>query len=187
MDFVDWPFSKLDDYSDVGEMFDAHYKIVRAEKPKYAVAPDVDEFTTYTDVKAWADELGEYAETVIVVPKTIHPKEVARRFRVGMPCQPRYGPTPWQWTEYSTCAEVHLLGGSPVKHAEIMKYHIPVESVDTTSPVKAARFGDYWNGSQWYNSTGGFYWCLKQSYRNMRRSMNPRREVWDPGTGTRIT
>jgi hypothetical protein len=149
----------------VGELFDQHLKVVKSERPKLAVAPDLDEFTSYRDAIAWADELDRYAETVIVVPKLEHPRCMPDRFRVGMPCQDRYGPPPWQWTEYTTCREVHLLGGSPVKHSEIQKYYIPVESVDTTSPVNAARFGSYWNGKKWDEVNGDdmFYWCLRTS------------------------
>jgi hypothetical protein len=41
VEFVDWPFSKLDEFADMGELFDAHHRVVRSERPKYAVAPDV--------------------------------------------------------------------------------------------------------------------------------------------------
>jgi hypothetical protein len=182
VEFVDWPFSKLTDQADIGEVFDAHLKVVRSERPKYAVAPDIDERVPMTLALELAEELQQYAETVIVVPKTVLPTDVPSGFRIGMPCQERYGPTPWQWTQYRPCEEVHLLGGSPVKHHEILKYAVPVESIDTSVPVKSAKWGDFWNGRQWENSPlkeSFVYECLKQSYRNMRYSMNPRRKVWD--------
>lgn len=183
VDFVDWPFSKLDDFNDVGELFDAHFNTVRSEQPKFAVAPDIDERVPFRDALGWADELDEYAEKVIVVPKTARPASVPDRFRVGMPCQERYAPTPWKWTDYRDVEEVHLLGGSPVKHREILKYYVPVESVDTTVPITSAEWGDYWSGEKWTGigfQGGHFYPCIEKSYRNIRRMMNQDRELWDP-------
>jgi hypothetical protein len=180
VDFVDWPFSKLEDFSDMAELFDAHHNVVRSEKPRYAVAPDIDERVSFRDGIEWADELAEYAETVIVVPKTVMPVEVPDRFRVGMPCQNKYDPFPWKWTDYQPVEEVHLLGGSPVVHREIMKYYVPVESVDTTVPITSAKYGDYWNGEKWSPSDLGFYDCLARSYRHLRLMMNRDRRYWDP-------
>jgi hypothetical protein len=184
VDFVDWPFSKIREMEDpdFGELFDHHLGIVKTERPRLAVAPDVNDFTNFEDAVAWGDELRRYAETVIMVPKAVHPTDVPSRFRVGMPCQERFGPPPWKWRAYRTCGEVHLLGGSPVTHHEVVKY-VPVESVDTSVPVTSAGWGDYWNGRKWQNIARDeefFYECLERSYRNMRHSMNPNRTVWDP-------
>jgi hypothetical protein len=182
VNFVDWPFSKLDDFPDLGELFDAHLGVVERERPRYAVAPDIDDRVSYRDAVGMATELSQYADTVIVVPKTVLPTDVPSEFRVGMPCQERYGPTPWRWTQYRPCEEVHLLGGSPVKHHEILKYSVPIESVDTSVPVTSAGWGDYWNGEKWVNSTRDsefFYHCLRRSYSNMRYSLNRRRRVFD--------
>jgi len=185
LNFIDWPFSKFEEDPDldVGETFDHHCKVVKSERPKYAVAPDIDEYVSYRDAIEWADELQPHCDTVIVTPKTVLPTDVPDRFRVGMPCQERYGPPPWPWTQYRHCSEVHLLGGSPVKHHEILKYYVPVESVDTSVPVVSAGWADYWNGAKWATAKADeefFYDCLKRSYRNMRYSLNPRRRVWSP-------
>jgi hypothetical protein len=63
-----------------------------------------------------------------------------------------------------------------------MKYYVPVESVDTSVPVTSAQFGSYWSGQKWVEAeeNTGFYNVLKRSYAAMRKSMNPRRDVWDP-------
>lgn len=183
VNFVDWPFSKLDDHDDYGEVFDKHLRVVRSEKPRYAVAPDIDERVPVRDALDMAEQLAEYAETVIVVPKKILPTDVPVEYRVGMPCQERYGPTPWKWTQYRPCEQVHLLGGSPVKHREILKYAVPVESLDTSVPVTSAGWGDYWNGKKWETIEAEdefFYECLRRSYKNLRYGMNKRREVWSP-------
>jgi hypothetical protein len=67
-----------------------------------------------------------------------------------------------------------------VKHREILKYGVPVESVDTTVPISAAQWGDYWNGRKWESSDAGFYNALRLSYQSMRSSLNKDREVWSP-------
>lgn len=178
VDFVDWPFSKLDQYDgDVGELFDVHARVVADENPKYAVAPDIDGTVGVEDALNYAEELMDLAEIVIVVPKTVRPSEVPPWYRVGIPCQQRYGPCPWKWTEYAECSSVHLLGGSPLKHREIMKYVSVVESVDTSVPVTSARFGSVWDGDGWKQGDYGFYGSLRRSYRRMRSTMNRDRET----------
>jgi hypothetical protein len=186
VEFVDWPFSKLDNIEPV-ELFEQHLQAVQELQPKFAVAPDIDGTFDRAQVINMADELARAAEIVIVVPKVVHPSEVPDRFRIGMPCQSRYGPAPWKWTAYQDVDSIHLLGGSPVIHQEVMKYYIPVESVDTSAPVRAAQFGSYWTGDHWreVDCDGAFYWCLEQSYANLRGTINPDREVWSPRSRNR--
>jgi hypothetical protein len=55
--------------------------------------------------------------------------------------------------------------------------------VDTTAPLRAARFGAYWAGSEWKKTTiesDFFYRCLARSYENLRATINPDRRVWSP-------
>lgn len=174
VDFIDWPFSKLDEYDDIEALFDAHLDVVRREGPRLAVAPDMDERVGFDRAMRFAEALRPYADTVIVVPKVVLPTDIPAGFRIGMPCQDRYGPPPWKWRHYRRCDEIHLLGGSPVDHRQIIK-HVPVASVDTTVPVQSAGFGDYWNGRKWQSlpaDSGGFYTALRLSYLNMRLTFN---------------
>lgn len=192
VDFVDWPFSKLKKQAvpNVEGAWEQHYKTVRAEEPKYAVAPDADEIAPgWGWVLDRAADLDEYAEIVIVVPKTHHPNEVPDRYRVGLPCQERYGPTPHPWHAYKDVSEVHLLGGSPVKQIEAPKYGVPVESADTTSPLTAAKWQGYFDGRGWTKLSNGrsdFYKCVRLSYRNLREGLNPDRDVWSPYWRNRV-
>ena len=189
VEFVDWPFSKLAERGgNVEAVFEDHLQVVIEEKPKYAVAPDLDAYTGWDMVMEWADNLRHHCETVIVVPKTFHPESVPRRYRVGMPCQERYGPCPWGWPEYAGCDEVHLLGGSPIKHMAIFgekyavgkgPYVVPVESVDTSLPIKPSKFGDVWDAGsgQWEETEHSFYEALPRTYMNLRAALNPDRDV----------
>jgi hypothetical protein len=181
IDFLDWPFDKLNEYDDHDDLFERHKRTVRGERPTYAVAPDLDGTFPEETVYDMADELAAYADTIIVTPKEVIPERVPVRFRIGMPCQPRYGPPPWPTRAYRHVNEVHLLGGSPTTHREKMKY-VPVQSVDTAVPVKSAYFGSYWNGKKWCQAPEGFgyYRCLKRSYSGLRRMLNRNRRMWDP-------
>lgn len=172
VDFVDWPFSKLEDYSDVAALFEKHLNVVQGEKPQLAVAPDIDDTVSYGQALEWAKELENHCETVIIAPKTVPPSRVPSRFRVGMPCQERYGAPWWQFSEYQEAESVHLLGGSPVTHRKVMKHFIPVESIDTAVPVKCAKWGSYWNGEKWQDSNRGFYKALQKSYTEIRKMVN---------------
>jgi hypothetical protein len=76
-----------------------------------------------------------------------------------------------------------------VRHREILKYYVPVESVDTSVPVTSAGFGSYWNGTKWVKSRADedfFYDCLKRSYSALRRTMNPDRLIWSPHARNRL-
>jgi len=172
VDFVDWPFSKLDEVDDVGELFQHHLNVVKGENPKLAVAPDIDSTVPYGQALEWAKELESHCETVVIAPKTVPPERVSSRFRVGMPCQERYGAPWWQFSEYQKADSVHLLGGSPKTHQKVMKHFIPVESIDTAVPVKCAKFGSFWNGQKWQNSNLGFYKALQKSYTGLRKMVN---------------
>jgi hypothetical protein len=181
VNFLDWPFTKLEEFDDHDALFERHKQAVRAERPKYAVAPDIDGTFPAETIYDMADELAEYASIVVVTPKAVHPSAVPCRFRVGVPCQPRFGPPPWPTKEYRSVKSAHLLGGSPTTHRKKIKY-ITVDSVDTVAPVKSAHFGSYWTGKKWLQAPEGtgFYTCLKRSYSGLRRMLNHDREIWSP-------
>lgn len=171
IEFVDWPF---EDGAFTTERWERHLQLVTREEPRLAVAPDANENIDYGRVLEYADELRKVAGTVIVVPKAVHPSEVPDEYRVGMPCQERFGPTPWPWPEYQHAGPkgVHLLGGSPSKHAEIRRYYIPIRSLDTASVVKSAHFGSYWQDGGWNEGDFGMYPTLERSVRGMVEFFN---------------
>jgi hypothetical protein len=177
--FVDWPFLDLAaDEADPMQLLADHLDVVRRERPHLAVAPDVDGTFPPPIAFAAADRLADYAREVVVVPKTILPSEVPERFVVGLPCQRRYGPAPWRWREYRQCGAVHLLGGSPQQHIELLNY-LPVRSVDTTTPVFSALHGSHWEAASrsWVKEDLGFAGNVEVSYLELRRSLNPGRRL----------
>lgn len=174
VDFVDWPFTKIEGPEDVEAAFRNHLDVVKRERPKYAVAPDIDETVGFNEAIGYAVQLKEYCEIVIVVPKSVHPKDVPQQFRVGMPCQERFGGTPHNWSEYRDCREVHVLGGHPTKQFETEKYYVPVRSVDTAVPISRARWGDVWEYSdrKFLRKQKGYYGTIEESFSNIWMEWN---------------
>lgn len=166
IEFVDWPFL-TDDPS-----FEDHLDVVKREKPKYAVAPDIQDAENYHEVLSQARALDRHAETVIVVPKGVKPDKVPDRFRVGLPAQDRFGGVPWPVWDYRNCESVHILGGSPNRQNELSHY-VAVDSVDTASPLKAAQFGNVWNG-KWSEAGHNYYDRIERSMGNLLREWNER-------------
>lgn len=166
VEFVDWPFTK-DDVS-----FEEHLEVVKRERPRYAVAPDIEDSDNLDEILAQADALAEYAQIVIVVPKDVKPDMVPSRFRVGIPAQERFGDVPWPMWEYRGCGDVHILGGSPKRQKELAGYLESVDSVDSTSPQKGAKFGDVWKGDHWEELDTNYYDRIEQSMNNCLRMWN---------------
>lgn len=165
IDFVDWPFTRG------SASFEDHLQVVKKEKPMYAVAPDVEGDVSVDQALEYADQLDSHAGVVIVVPKDAHPEEVGEDYRIGIPCQDRFGGVPWSIWEYRNCKQVHLLGGSPVRHQEFKNY-VNIRSVDTASIVKAAYRGGSWREGGWYKANIGFYESLEASIDGMNRFWN---------------
>lgn len=136
VEFVDYPFTAPD------ATVEDHIDRVRRERPRLTVAPDVEDGVTLDDAVAIGDELREYAESVIIVPKECHPSEVPDRFRPAVATQQFGTGTPWPVWEYG--AAVHVLGGSPAEQLRIGR-HLEVASVDTSWFVTRCRFG-MWDG-----------------------------------------
>lgn len=164
VDFVDWPFLE-DDF-----VFEAHLDVVKREQPKYAVAPDISNAENFDSRICKADLLNRHAEIVIVVPKAVKPDRVPNRFRVGLPAQDRFGGVPWPIWEYRNCNTVHILGGSPNRQKELQHY-ANVGSIDTASPLKAATFGNVWDG-KWTEDGFNYYDRIERSMLNLKKEWN---------------
>lgn len=164
LDFLDFPFT-VD-----GATFEDHLDMTRRAQPRYAVAPDIEDDRDPDVVIDQADALLDHADVVIVVPKSVHPSFVPDRFRVGFTAQPKWGSSaPWTVFDYRDCPSIHVLGGSPRRHYPLADdYGLNVRSVDTTSPLKSANFGDIWNGQQWEERGDlDYYERIEASYRNI--------------------
>ena len=201
VEFCDFPFT------DESATYEDHLETVRREQPKVAVAPDLDESRSPAEVYRKADELGQWASVVIVVPKSVHPSEVPDRYRVGVPlanfgedesdteesgrfweCDDRYsGDTlKWSWTDFGECNDLHLLGGSPSIQREFSKYVGGVSSVDGASVIKGASVGNVWGPTprrDWH-PTGkyqkSYYARIRMSVSNIIKSWEADRAGYEP-------
>jgi hypothetical protein len=171
LEFIDWPFLE-DDFE-----FSTHLDVVKRENPRYAVAPDIQSAEDFDSTIAQADLLNRHAEVVIVVPKGVKPKRIPSRFRVGLPAQDRFGGVPHPVWDYRNCESVHILGGSPARQEELSHY-VSVKSVDTASPLKAAKFGDVWD-SGWEERGHNYYDRIERSMLNLMKKWNERVDETD--------
>lgn len=172
VDFCDWPFT-ADDAS-----LEQHMEIVKREKPKYAVAPDVEGEYTLEDVIDIGDELLESAEHVIIIPKECPPGDIPECFRIGYPNQPNWGSNGnWWKSSYPTDRPVHVLGGSPESQFEVADY-LTVGSVDGANVAAYAQYGRIWTpGKQLERPDLSYYERIAESLANIQAA-------WNMKTGT---
>lgn len=143
IEFIDWPF--LEDLeTEGGFSVDRHVDVVRMVEPKYAVAPDVQPPRGLEEVLDVAERLDQYADVVIVVPKTVHPSEVPRRYRVGVPFRNEFETNLFRNTfdDFRGEGPVHILGGNPNDQLRLAnRQDFFVGSIDTPKPIAWADFG----------------------------------------------
>ena len=167
VDFCDWPFTDPD------TTLDDHLDVVAEERPKYAVAPDVEgEYDLQTVVSA-AYELDNYAEHVIIVPKDCEPGEIPDRFRIGYPNQPAFGSNgSWWRSAYPHGRPVHVLGGSPDDQLDVRNY-LTVGSVDGANVTRYAEYGRVWTpGRQLERPDLSYYERVRESLANLHSMWN---------------
>jgi len=138
--FLDYPFTIE------GANFDDHLKEVKRHRPKIAVSPDIEKGLSLKDAVAQADELLDYAENVILVPKTVKPEKIPSRFRVGLTLANFGTSAPWWIWDYLNCDSVHLLGGSPNRQISAINHGVNVDSLDTSTLSIICKYGIWKNG-----------------------------------------
>ena len=153
-----------------------HVEMVALHKPKYAVAPDVEDTSEYPRLLELAHELEAYCGRTIMVPKVDGIAGlIPSRFLVGIS-------VPTSYSGYLPAAseiagrELHLLGGSPAQQRELWRYYqqigATVVSSDLNCHNKASDFGSYWDGFQWRDNerdTIGKYEAFRKSCRGILR------------------
>lgn len=172
VEFCDWPFTA--DNPDPEE----HIEATARHNPKYAVAPDIEKEWSLDDVVAIGDELADYAENVIVVPKSVEPDYVPERFVIGYPNQPNWG-TNGAWWRAEYHRDVHVLGGSPDSQLDVAGY-MPVKSVDGANIAAYAKYGRVWTpGGQLERPDIDYYERIRESLGNYYAVLNGKRGETD--------
>lgn len=137
--------------------FDGYMVALEKHKPRIATVVDWDERRSFDEVMHWANTAAQFVkETVIIIPKicgtisqiprTINGKEV----RLGYSIPTTHGGTEvpiWEFLGWP----VHLLGGSPQKQLENMRYLPTVKSADGNYTMLMAQNNQFFvNGTAKY-------------------------------------
>jgi len=144
--FIDYPFTK-DDVT-----FEDHLGKVKRYRPELAVSPDVEKGRTLDEAIKKGDRLLKYADDVVIVPKTVRPREIPERFVVGYP-NATFGSddTFNQLRHYKEADRIHILGGTPLRQQKRVSQlgESRIFSVDTASFQIDAQYGAVWTGTRW--------------------------------------
>jgi hypothetical protein len=156
-----------------------HLAYVQREHPTYAVVPDLSETTVdTTDVTralAQADELAQYCETPLIVPKLSGQLPlIPASYAIAYSVPSSYGGAqfgPW----FLDGRRVHLLGGSPSTQRRIYRYirnRAEVMSADGNMAQKVLSKLGYWSEQNvWKKAPLGtdYYDCWRHSLVNIRQ------------------
>ncbi|HEU4852679.1 MAG TPA: DUF6610 family protein [Telluria sp.] len=150
--------------------FDQHILAAQNSRPLLTVARDVESINALPSILAEAEQLSEYAQHVIIVPKDIAlagkiERLIPRQYMLGYSVPTRYGGTLIHPSEFKR--PVHLLGGRPDVQRRLAAT-MPVVSVDCNRFTLDASFGDYFDGKTFRkHPIGGYHRCLTDSIANI--------------------
>lgn len=148
MTFVDNAYHNYD--------HNVHLSAVAALRPKYATVMDVmtrgqcDEagikHHSFDQIMRWAEELNEYAENVIIIPKYDCLADIPDKYVLGYSVKSSYGFTPIPAERFAD-RRVHLLGGTWKSQKRYLEQlGDAVVSLDMNAVAKAARFSQVEGG-----------------------------------------
>lgn len=141
--FID---NKWEDYD-----HDEHVDFVARFTPKYATVLDLltreqadslgMKYVDFDTIMKYAEEVGKYADNVIVIPKYDCINDIPEEYMLGYSVPSSYGGTPLPFEKFEH-RRVHLLGGSPRSQWEFYKQAPEaVVSVDTNYIHKVSIWG----------------------------------------------
>lgn len=152
-----------------------HLSVVREYRPKYATVRDVMtqaqckeagiDYYSLDQILAWADEIADYAEHVIVIPKYNCLERIPDRHILGYSIPTSYGGTPLPISLFQG-RRVHLLGGEPRLQVEYWReLGSDVVSIDNNYIQRKSQFGMV--------LTEQFDWVQLYDYGDMASLPNP--------------
>lgn len=147
-------------------------------KPSVATVLDWEQIEQLSEVLSWADEAAKWVETVVIIPKVYNGVRLIPRMIAGKPVRLGYSvPTKFAGTNLFLSEflgwQVHWLGGSPKVQIEISRY-LDVASLDGNAIIKAAQYGNYWDGQQWR----GIGKCDDMPYKAFAKSCENIIKMW---------
>jgi len=131
-----------------------HLEVVKRFRPKYCTVRDIMnqsqcedagiEYYDLSQILVWAEELRQYAENVIVIPKYDCLSEIPDHFVLGYSVPTSHGGTPLS-VELFKGRRVHLLGGSwKAQLAHMAALGDDVVSLDNNHCHRIAEFGQFY-------------------------------------------
>jgi hypothetical protein len=132
-----------------------HLAMVKKYRPKYATVKDVMtrsqcreaniSYASLEQVLVWAEELEQYAENIIIIPKYDCLSVIPERYMLGYSRPTSHGGTPLA-TDVFRGRRVHLLGGSWIHQLNYLAdLGEDVVSVDNNHVNHIAKFGGYYD------------------------------------------
>jgi hypothetical protein len=149
-----------------------HLEVVKRTTPLITVAHDVTKKSSLKRILDQAEELSNYAQQVVIVPKDEKLGEdmefiIPKKFMFGYSVPTKYGGTRIPIKYFKR--KVHLLGGRPDVQKKL-SLQLDVFSLDCNRFTLDARFGDYFDGEIFRpHKKGGYMNCLKDSITNISR------------------
>lgn len=172
-----------------------HLSVVKEFKPKYCTVRDAmtpeqcakDQIQYYPleQILDWAEELDQYAENVMIIPKYPCLDKIPEKFMLGYSIPTSHGGTPLPLSMFQG-RRVHLLGGSWKNQlAAIYELHDDVISMDNNHLHKIAQYAQYYLPDGETNSlrdiapiaTNPLYICLALSFGNVAAKV---KELYPP-------
>jgi hypothetical protein len=134
-----------------GYEHDVHLAAIEKHRPKYATVLDLLTRTqceamglpykTFDEIMRYAEDVQQYAENVIVIPKYDCIADIPKEYMLGYSVPSSYGGTPLAFDRFKG-RRTHLLGGSPRKQFELWcAYPDEVVSIDTNYIHKVSQYG----------------------------------------------
>jgi hypothetical protein len=141
-----------------------YMRTIEKHKPEIATVLDWEREDQFAEVMDWAEEITQYVNKVIIIPKVIGevnrvPYKInGKDVILGYSVKSRYGSTPNPYWEF-TDRQIHLLGGSPYRQYEAylcLRNFADVVSLDCNyHQMKAMRFCEHWEyPNQWIPDGG---------------------------------
>lgn len=131
-----------------------HLDVVAQYLPRYATVRDIMteeqceeagiEYYSFDQILRWAEELEQYAENVILIPKYDCIDEIPEKYVLGYSVPTSYGGTPLPIERFKG-RRIHLLGGSPMlQYQYFQAAYEDVVSLDTNYIHKISTVGSIW-------------------------------------------
>lgn len=158
-----------------------HLAVVKQFRPKYATVQDVMLKSDLDRILDYAEELTQFAENVMLIPKADCIDQIPEKFMLGYAVPTSYGGTTLPYSAFGN-RRVHLLGGAWQQQLHLIKSSgMNIVSLDFNHCHKMAKHGIFNDGNGYeyklhdcmpHFSDNPYYTCLCLSLAAIRYKLN---------------